>query len=157
MDLERQVDGFLAKYTPEMEADLRDARARLCVKFPRGHELIFDNYNALVFAISATGKTQDAFVSIAGYPRWITLFLANGAALDDPHGLLEGDGKRVRSIRLKSPADLDTPAIDALIAQASASQAASLAAAPARTSVVKSVVAKQRPRRPADARPSKND
>jgi hypothetical protein len=151
-DLERQVDGFLAKYEPAIEADLRAARKRLCAKFSHGFELIFDNYNALVFGISATQKASDAFISIAGYPRWVTLFFLNGATLDDPHRLLEGDGKQVRSVRLKSPAELDTPDVQALIDQAAHHHAAALAAAPPLASVVKMVVAKQRPRRPASAK-----
>jgi hypothetical protein len=148
-DLERQVDGFLAKYEPAIEADLRAARKRLCAKFSHGFELIFDNYNALVFGISPTQKASDAFISIAGYPRWVTLFLLNGATLDDPNRLLEGDGKQVRSVRLKSPADIDRPHVQALIDQVIRRHAAALAAAPPLTSVVKMVVAKQRPRRPA--------
>jgi hypothetical protein len=151
-DLERQVDGFLAKYEPAIEADLRAARKRLCAKFSHGFELIFDNYNALVFGISPTQKASDAFISIAGYPRWVTLFFLNGATLDDPHRLLEGDGKQVRSVRLKSPADLDTPQVQALIDQAVRRHASDLAKAPTLSSTVKMVVAKQRPRRPAPAK-----
>jgi hypothetical protein len=151
-DLERQVDGFLAKYEPAIEADLRDARLRLCAKFSHGFELIFDNYNALVFGISPTQKASDAFISIAGYPRWVTLFFLYGATLDDPNRLLEGEGKQVRSVRLKRPADLDTPDVQALIAQAARDHAAALAGAPPLASVVKMVVAKQRPRRPAAAK-----
>jgi hypothetical protein len=147
-----RIDAFLAKYTPEIEARLRVARARLRSFFPRGHELVFDNYNALVFGIAPTTSSRDAFISIAGYPKWVTLFFLDGASLDDPQGLLEGAGKQVRGLRVHAAETFDEPAVQALIAQAAAMRAAALAAAPVLATTVKMVVEKQRPRRPAEPR-----
>lgn len=149
--VESQISGFLAKYTPAIEAQLREARTRLRAMFPRGFELVFDNYNALVFGISATGRTPDSFLSVAGYPKWVTLFFLHGADLHDPSGLLEGEGKQIRGVRLKDPADINAAAVQALIAQAVLPYEPAFLAAPALTTVVKSVSAKQRPRRPASA------
>lgn len=149
MNIEPQIDIFLGKYTPEIEAQLREARSRLRDLFPRGFELVFDNYNALVFAISPSERAPDAFVSVAGYPKWITLFFLHGAELHDPAGLLEGQGKQVRSIRLRAPADINTPAVEALINQAALPRESAFLAAPPLSTIIKSVVPKQRPRRPA--------
>ena len=99
--------------------------------------------------IGASAQSRDSFISIAGYPKWVTLFFLNGADLHDPEGLLEGAGKQVRGIRLKTPADMDTPAVVALIAQAIAPHRDALAAAPPLATVVMMEVEKQRPRRPA--------
>ena len=148
-DPEPSVALFLARFSPAIEAQLKDARLRLRAYFPRGHELVFDNYNALVLAISPTERTRDAFVSIAGYPKWVTLFFLNGTALNDPLGLLVGQGKQVRSLRLKNPAQINTPEVEALIAQAVLLQQPALQAAPPLATIVKMVAAKQRPRRPA--------
>ncbi len=146
---ERRIAGFVDKYTPEIAAQLRDARQRLRAHFPRGVEMVFDNYNALVFGIGPSERTRESFLSVAGYPKWVTLFFLNGAELKDPAGLLEGDGKQVRGIRLKTPADMDSPAVAALIAQAMAPHRDALAAAPALSTVIKMEVEKQRSRRPA--------
>jgi hypothetical protein len=146
--VESQVASFLAKYTPAIEAQLRDARSRLRELFPRGFELVFDNFNALVFGFSPTERSNDAFISVVGYPKWITLFFLHGAGLRDPHALLEGKGSQVRSIRLKSPAELSSPDVAALISQAVRPHQPALHAAPARQTIIKTVVAKQRPRRP---------
>jgi len=146
--IESQIDVFLAKYSPAIETHLREARSRLRALFPRGFELVYDNYNALVFAISPTERTPDAFISVAGYPKWVTLFFLRGIDLQDPNGLLEGQGKQVRSIRLESPAQINRPEVQALIAQAVLPHTPAFLAAPALTTVIKSVVAKQRPRRP---------
>lgn len=152
MNTDSQIAAFLAKYSPAVETQLREARTRLRAFFPRGFELIYDNYNALVFAISPTDRTPDAFVSVAGYPKWVTLFFLHGKELRDPNRLLEGQGKQVRSIRLKDPAEINTPEIEALIAQAILPYASDLRAAPDLTTIVKSVVTKQRPRRPVESK-----
>jgi hypothetical protein len=80
----------------------------------------------------------------------VTLFFLDGVALDDPAGLLEGAGSRVRGVRLATAADFDRPEIAALVAQAGALREPALRAAPALSTVVKSVSATQRPRRPAE-------
>ena len=149
---EARIEAFIDKYTPAIAAQLRDARRRLRARFPRGMEMVFDNYNALVFGIGPTDQSRDSFISIAGYPRWVTLFFLDGAGLHDPEGLLEGDGRQVRSVRLKAPADLDTPAVAALVAQAIAPHADALARAAPLSTVIKAEVAKQRSRRPAVAK-----
>ena len=150
--IERRIEAFVAKYTPAIAGQLRDARQRLRAQFPRGVEMVFDNYNALVFGIGPTDRTRESFISIAGYPQWVTLFFLDGASLRDPDGLLEGEGKQVRGIRLKTPADMDAPAVAALIEQAVASRRDALAAAAPLSTVIKAEVEKQRPRRPATAK-----
>jgi len=154
--IESKISVFLGKYTPEVESQLRDARTRLRARIRRGYELIYDNYNALVFGISPTERASGAFLSVAGYPRWVTLFFLNGTNLHDPSGLLEVQGKQVRAIRLKHPADINRPDVEALIAQSVRPHESALLAAPALTTIIKSVSVKQRPRRPALASPHPN-
>ena len=100
-----------------------------------------------MFGISPTKRASEAFISIAGYPKWVTLFFLNGTALNDPNGLLEGQGKQVRSIRLTNPSQINEPEVEALISQAILSRQTALLAAPPLATIVKTVVAKQRPRR----------
>ena len=49
--VESQVAAFLAKYTPVIEAQLRDGRPRLRALFPRGFELCSDNFDAARFRL----------------------------------------------------------------------------------------------------------
>jgi len=147
-DPEPRIATFLAKYSPAIGAQLKDARRRLRAFFPRGFELVFDNYNALVFSISPTERASDAFLSIAGYPQWITLFFLNGTALNDPKGLLEGQGKQVRSIRLTNPSQVSEPEVEALVSQAILPYRSALLSAPLLATIIKTAATKQRPRRP---------
>jgi hypothetical protein len=152
--VEARVAASLGAYEPEIATQLREARRRLRSMFPDGFELVFDNYNALVFGISPTERTSDAFISVAGYPRWVTLFFLHGAGLRDPAGLLEGQGKQVRSIRLEAAADISKAQVQALIAQAALPHAPAFLAAPPLTTVIKLVATKRRPRRPASNAPA---
>jgi hypothetical protein len=146
--VEARIKTFLARYSPDIRAEFQSARTHLRSLFPRGHELVYDNYNALVFAFSPNESSSNAFVSVAGYPRWVTLFFLNGVDLKDPKGLLEGEGSQVRSIRLKSAQHLSERAVHALIVQAIKPHRKSLLAAAPLLTTIKAVVAKQRPRRP---------
>jgi uncharacterized protein YdhG (YjbR/CyaY superfamily) len=143
------IRGFLAKYDPAIARQLRACRRAIRGRIPRGFEMVYDNYNALVFGFSPSERTSDALLSIAGYPRWVTLFLLKGASVADPDGLLEGTGSQVRGLTLAGPGDLDAPAVRALIARALAPAARTFATAPPLRTIVKSVSARQRPRRPA--------
>jgi hypothetical protein len=87
--------------------------------------------------------------SVVFAPRWITIcFLQDGPSLPDPHRLLRGSGSVVRSIRLSAPADLDRPAVRALIREALARANVRINPKARRRLVIRSVSAKQRPRRP---------
>ena len=145
--VEQQIVGFIAKYSPEMGRQISGARQLLRPLFPRGHELVYDNYNALVFAFSPTSSSAQAFLSVAGYPRWISLFFSQGVDLLDPHGLLQGSGSRVRSIRLRSPQQIMEPSIQALILQALEPHREAMARAAELTTTIKSISVKQRARR----------
>jgi hypothetical protein len=145
----KQIASFLAKYTPELRREANAGRAALRKLMPTAVELVYDNYNALVFAFGASERASEAIVSLALYPRYVTLFFLYGVGLADPDGLLVGAGKQVRSIRLESSRDLARPSVRALIASAIARAKAPLPASGRGASVIRAAVAKQRSRRPA--------
>jgi hypothetical protein len=145
-----QVAEFIAKYTPEIAEAIELCRKKMYALVPRGYELVYDNYNTLAFGFAPSEKASDAVLSIAAYPRWITLFFLKGASLVDPDSLLEGAGSQVRSIRLLSPRDLDSPGIRKLVSQALEPFTEAFAAAPEIKTIVKSISDKQRPRRPTE-------
>jgi hypothetical protein len=145
---ERQVSAFLAEFTPEVARVARRARAKLRTLLPGTLELVYDNYNALAIGFSATERASDAVMSVAVYPRWVSVFFLHGARLADPHKLLKGSGTRVRHIVLEGPETLDRPAVKALIRAAAAGLPRPPKGGARRRTIVKSVSAKRRPRRP---------
>jgi hypothetical protein len=84
---------------------------------------------------------------LAAHARGLTLFFLHGKELADPHGLLLGGGKQVRSIKLQSMATLRRPEVLALIRQACSKARIPLSEALPRQLLIKAVSAKQRPRR----------
>ena len=147
MDAEAQIEGFIDKFSDAVAAEIRAARAEMRRRLPGAVELVYDNYNALAIGYGASDKLDDVVFSIACFPRWVRLFFYHGADLDDPQGLLDGEGAQVRSLRLSTLDVLDELPVRALMDQA---LARSTPIDPSRTSysVVKSISAKQRPRRP---------
>ena len=146
---ERQLASFIAKYTPEIGALAQAALAKLRARLPGAIELVYDNYNALAIGFGPTERASDAIFSIALYPRWVSLFFLHGADLPDPQKLLKGSGKVARHIVLKDADVLDKPAVRTLLAQALKRAAKPLDGASTGRIVIKSISAKQRPRRPA--------
>lgn len=57
---------------------------------------------------------------VSVYSRWVNLGVVDGSDLPDPHGLLQGSGKRHRYIRLTRLADLDRPGLRELLRAAAA-------------------------------------
>ena len=115
---------------------------------PGAIQLVYDNYNALVIGFGPTERASDAIFSIALYPRWINLFFVPGSNLPDPDHLLKGSGTTVRRIQLDGVATLDKPAVRALIKEALARADTPINPKAKGRLVIKSISAKQRPRRP---------
>ena len=147
-----QLDSFLDKFAPEIAAQARAALRTMRARLPGALELVYDNYNALAIGFSPTERASDAIFSIAVFPRWVSLFfLQNGTRLRDPAGLLEGSGRQARHIKLRAPGQLSDPAVQDLIAQALELSEKPLDPAQPRRLIIKSIAAKQRPRRPGTA------
>lgn len=149
MTPQAQLESFIKKFTPAVAAEARASLKRMRALVPGAVELVYDNYNALAIGFAPSERASEAVLSIAVFPRWVTLcFLQSGPKLKDPKRLLKGSGSRVRNIPLTSAADLDTAPIRALIAEALDRAAVPIEASGRRRLVIKSISPKQRPRRP---------
>jgi hypothetical protein len=145
---QQQLDSFLQKYSPQIEKIGRGAITHLRKRLPGAICLVYDNYNALAVGFGPTAKASTLPISIALYPRWVTLFLMFGATLDDPEGLMEGKGPKIRSVRLDGLEMLKGEAVDALIAGAVLQAGWKLEPKSRGELIIQSISARQRPRRP---------
>ena len=139
---------FIEKYDPRIATLAQSARSKLRRRMPGAFELVYDNYNALAVGFAATERASDVIVSLALYPRWVSLFFMQGAKLPDPQKLLRGQGNQVRHIVLQRAGDIDDPAIRALLDAAVLQARTPLSTGGPGKIVIKSVASKQRPRRP---------
>ena len=144
----QQLRSVLAKFEPRVAASARVALARLRKKLPGAVEIVYDNYNALAIGFGPSDRASEAIFSIAVFPRWVSLFLLQGAKLPDPDNVLKGSGTQARHIILTDPKILERPAVKKLMALALESAKRPLDPKQRRRLIIKSVSAKQRPRRP---------
>ena len=147
-EAQRQLDGFIEKFTPEVAALTRALYTRMKARIPGATILVYDNYNALAIGFGRSEKASEALISLAVMPRWVTLCFLWGKGLPDPHKMLKGDGSRVRNLRLHAPEAFDDPRIQALIDAALDLTNWPIDPRAEQCLVIKSISAKQRPRRP---------
>lgn len=146
--LEKRIASFLAKYTPKMQKLARAALAKMRKRLPNAIEMVYDNYNALVFGFSPNERPSDATFSLALFPEHAALCFLQGAKLPDPHKRLRGSGSTVRNVRVDDAKVLDDPQVVALMDQALKRAKVQMDPKQERQLVIRSVSAKQRPRRP---------
>ena len=144
---ERQLAGFIDRFDPEIAARTRACRAALRVRMPTANELVYDNYNALAIGYAPGERPSGAIVSLAVTSRGPALYFIHGASLPDPEDVLTGEGRQGRYVRLAGPATLEEPAVAALLSLALESSEPPLATTGAGRTVIRSISARQRPRR----------
>lgn len=145
---QKQLDSFIARFTPEMAALGRKMIAHMKARLPGSVMTVYDNYNALAIGFGPEGRASTTPLSVALYPRWANLFFLTGARLQDPKRLLKGSGAIVRSIRVEDAELLNDEDVDALITAAVLDVGWRLDPKATCRLVIQSISAKQRPRRP---------
>jgi hypothetical protein len=143
----KQVTGFIAKFDPSIAKLVRSCRSVLRKRYPSAIELVYDNYNALAIGYSPTERTSDVVFSLAVYARGVNLYFMYGRSLEDPDHLLQGNGNQGAFIRLEGVNTLDDPKVKRLIERAVKRQRPTFATTGRGYTIVKSISAKQRPRR----------
>ena len=113
-----ELNGIIAARSPEMAKLTSAILAKMRPRFPGAVEMVYDKKNSLVIGFCPDERASNVINSIAVYTKWINLYFFEGDSLPDPEGLLQGTGTMVRHIRLDSAADLDRPAVKALMAEA---------------------------------------
>lgn len=117
-----EVESLLASYSPEVRALALKARALVLEVMPELLEQVDVPGKLLGYGWSPTYK--DTVCVIMPLKAGVNLGFARGAELPDPEGLLTGTGKRARHVRLSMPADVERPALRALLEAAAGRVAA---------------------------------
>ena len=121
-DAETQLAGYFAKYEPEMARLGKALRAKLRARLPGLFEVVYvyENQNALVISYSPTEQGYAGVCSTSLNPDRVHLYFTQGALLSksDPSRLLQGSGKGVRHVKIRSAGDIRKQAIAALVKEA---------------------------------------
>jgi hypothetical protein len=108
-DVEADVARLIAEHPPEQQAIEQALRASIRREFPAAIEQV-DFGNKLI-AFGRSMKMRGLLFALIAHKSWVNLQLADGAALPDPDGLIEGTGKRIRHIKIRSVADATAPGV----------------------------------------------
>ncbi len=112
-------DENLASHTSEvqaaaraLEAIIREELVDVVVQYDPGNGLL---------AFGRSMKMGDLLFAVIPHAGWVNLQLADGALLPNPGGLIEGTGKKIRHIKVRSAEAARDPRIrEAVRAQLSA-------------------------------------
>jgi hypothetical protein len=143
----KRLAAFISKFDPKTAKHIRACRARMRKLLPTAIELVYDNYNFFVIGYGPTERASEAIFSIAAAANGVGLAFLHGASLPDPKKILQGSGKQNRFIRLPTLEPFGKPEVLALIRSAIAGSKTPLPNTGGGYTVIKSVSAKQRPRR----------
>jgi hypothetical protein len=81
---------------------------------PDAGEFVYEVYT-IADHFSFTARPSDAFVFTTTHANWVNLGFNFGAALPDPDGLLLGEGKLIRHVRIAQAVDLEAPGVRSLV------------------------------------------
>jgi hypothetical protein len=113
------TDPLLAEHTDEVRA-IFDALVRLCREvMPGATEQLDLPDHLLAFGFGPPGGVRMRGLAVALIPHrsHVNVQLADGALLDDPAGIVEGTGKRIRHVKCRSFDDVARPALRAILVQ----------------------------------------
>jgi hypothetical protein len=111
--IEADVDRLLAGHTPEIQAAARALRGAIRTELPDVHEQVDFGNKLIAFGFSM--KMRDLLFAVIPHTAHVNLQLADGIDLADPTGIVEGTGKRIRHVKVRSVDDAGRADVLALV------------------------------------------
>jgi hypothetical protein len=108
-----EIDRFLEAYTPDIRDLTQQVRALIASVTPDADEYLKVGWKVIWYGFGP--KMPDQFAVVMPTRNHVGLGFAYGTDLPDPKGKLEGTGKRMRHVKLRTAADAADPAIAALL------------------------------------------
>ena len=108
---------LLTEVEPNLAAIARRLRAIIRAVDGKTVETVRLGDNAATYGVGPR-KMTDGYAYIMPKRGYINLGFYQGAVLADPAGLLEGTGKGLRHVKIRSLADANRPPVRSLIAKA---------------------------------------
>jgi len=109
---------FLRPYDPQVQELALKLRALVLEEIAPCYENIYDAYSAVAIGYGTSDKLRDGIFHIAVYSKHVNLGFNEGVTLDDPKGILQGNGNQIRHITIKSVEDIKRPELRAYIRRA---------------------------------------
>ena len=108
-------EALLKGRTPQVRKWARALRKIVKSAAPKAAERGYKGWNVLVFAPTREMKMKEMFCGISPHKDTVGLYFHHGVKLPDPRKILEGAGKGMRQVKIRSDADLRPAAIKPLV------------------------------------------
>jgi len=102
----RALIKFLKPYDPAIQDLALRLRDLVLEEMAPCHENIYDAYSAVAIGYGWSEHLRDGVFHIAVYTNHVNLGFNYGATLPDPLGILQGNGKQIRHLTIKTPAEI---------------------------------------------------
>ncbi len=89
------------------------SRALISKLIPKSDEKVYFGWRVVRYSLD--GTTTGQFIAIGPQKKYVNLYFMNGNELDDPKGLMNGDGKKMRHVSITEARQLKSAALKALI------------------------------------------
>jgi len=120
--VEVPVSEQLKKIPPAMRPTVQAARRTVKAVAPNAQEIGYHSKpprtSGFMWKLVRYAVDGGNVVGIGTFPSHATLFFYRGRELDDGSGLLQGGGKEMRFITLRTPADAERPAVVRMVRKA---------------------------------------
>jgi hypothetical protein len=111
--LEADVDRLLAEHPEHIKAIEQALRRVIRAELPDADERVDFGNKLIAFGFSM--RMRDLLFAIIAHKEHVNLQLADGAVLPDPTGIVEGTGKRIRHVKVRSVEAAHSAPVKALI------------------------------------------
>ena len=113
---------LLEPHSPTIRAVFRALRALARDVMPDAQEQVDLPDRVLAFGFGPPGGVRMGGLAVGLIPHTahVNVQLADGALLEDPRGIVEGTGKRIRHVKCRSLEDVARPALRALLEEQAA-------------------------------------
>ena len=109
------VDDLLKRYTPEVQKWALALRRQVRAEARGITEHVYLGWRVIMFCRGKDAAMKSMFCGIGPLKNGVNLYFAQGAQLPDPHHRLEGTGKGMRHVKIRSDEDLRKPGLRQLI------------------------------------------
>ena len=104
---------LLEPHAPVVAETARALRGVLTAAFPEAVESV--DFSNKLLAVGLSMKTRDLVFAVIPHSAHVNLQLADGVDLPNPDGLIEGTGKRIRHVKVRSVEAAASPALRAIV------------------------------------------
>jgi hypothetical protein len=144
---ETELRRLIAKFAPAHQRLIGAMRRWLRKRLPTAHEVVYEYRDCFVISYSPDERGYEGVFAIRASADGVRLYFNRGKGLPDPAKLLRGSGKQTRWIHLEGASTLARPEVACLIDEALARNRVPFSRTGRGPVVIRSVSAKQRPRR----------